>query len=78
MLIKHLSAADIDQLTSENHTARLVRVFQVFLGGSIVSDGPVKVLEDFEEQEQPSPRFIKVSLPNFTWFHLLPDSMELP
>lgn len=31
---------------------------QVFLGGSIVSDGPVKVLEDPEEQ--PRPRIIQV------------------
>lgn len=31
---------------------------QVFLGGSIVSDGPVKVLEDPEEQ--PRPRIVQV------------------
>uniref|UniRef100_A0A6Q2Y225 Methanethiol oxidase n=1 Tax=Esox lucius TaxID=8010 RepID=A0A6Q2Y225_ESOLU len=32
---------------------------QVFLGGSIPSDGPVKVLEDPENQTQPPPRVIK-------------------
>uniref|UniRef100_A0A3B4WCR9 Methanethiol oxidase n=1 Tax=Seriola lalandi dorsalis TaxID=1841481 RepID=A0A3B4WCR9_SERLL len=37
-------------------------VGQVFLGGSIVSDGPVKVLEDPENQPQPPPRIIKLSL----------------
>lgn len=34
-------------------------VGQVFLGGSIVSDGPVKVLEDPENQPQPRPRIIQ-------------------
>uniref|UniRef100_A0A7N8Y0B1 Methanethiol oxidase n=1 Tax=Mastacembelus armatus TaxID=205130 RepID=A0A7N8Y0B1_9TELE len=34
-------------------------VGQVFLGGSIVSDGPVKVLQDPENQPQPPPRVIK-------------------
>uniref|UniRef100_A0A8C7YGX8 Methanethiol oxidase n=1 Tax=Oryzias sinensis TaxID=183150 RepID=A0A8C7YGX8_9TELE len=34
-------------------------VGQVFLGGSIIRDGPVKVLEDPENQEQPPPCFIK-------------------
>ncbi|KAM6967973.1 methanethiol oxidase [Aplochiton taeniatus] len=32
---------------------------QVFLGGSILNDGLVKVLEDPEEQSQPPPRIIK-------------------
>uniref|UniRef100_A0A3Q0RJ31 Methanethiol oxidase n=1 Tax=Amphilophus citrinellus TaxID=61819 RepID=A0A3Q0RJ31_AMPCI len=34
-------------------------VGQVFLGGSIVSDGPVRVLEDPENQQQPRPCIIK-------------------
>lgn len=34
-------------------------VGQVFLGGSIVNDGPVKVLNDPEDQPQPDPRIIK-------------------
>uniref|UniRef100_A0A3B5LAN9 Methanethiol oxidase n=1 Tax=Xiphophorus couchianus TaxID=32473 RepID=A0A3B5LAN9_9TELE len=34
-------------------------VGQVFLGGSIIRDGPVKVLEDPEKQEQPAPCIIK-------------------
>lgn len=33
---------------------------QVFLGGSIINDGKVKVLEDPENQPQPPPRIIKV------------------
>lgn len=33
---------------------------QVFLGGSIVNDSKVKVLEDPENQPQPKPRIIKV------------------
>uniref|UniRef100_A0AAZ3NWA7 Methanethiol oxidase n=1 Tax=Oncorhynchus tshawytscha TaxID=74940 RepID=A0AAZ3NWA7_ONCTS len=32
---------------------------QLFLGGSILNDGPVKVLEDPENQSQPPPRTIK-------------------
>ncbi|XP_076060123.1 methanethiol oxidase isoform X2 [Oratosquilla oratoria] len=32
---------------------------QVFLGGSIVNDGPVKVVEDPELEAQPSPAYIK-------------------
>uniref|UniRef100_A0A3P9PKB9 Methanethiol oxidase n=1 Tax=Poecilia reticulata TaxID=8081 RepID=A0A3P9PKB9_POERE len=34
-------------------------VGQVFLGGSIIRDGPVKVLEDPEKKEQPAPCIIK-------------------
>ncbi|XP_076746517.1 methanethiol oxidase-like isoform X1 [Maylandia zebra] len=34
-------------------------VGQVFLGGSIVRDGPIRVLEDPENQEQPRPCIIK-------------------
>ncbi|XP_022529634.1 methanethiol oxidase [Astyanax mexicanus] len=34
-------------------------VGQVFLGGSIQNDGPVKVLEDSELDSQPSPRIVK-------------------
>ncbi|XP_061885832.1 methanethiol oxidase [Entelurus aequoreus] len=34
-------------------------VGQLFLGGSITTDGPVQVLEDPENQPQPSPRFIQ-------------------
>lgn len=33
---------------------------QVFLGGSIINDSKVKVLEDPENQPQPKPRIIKV------------------
>lgn len=33
---------------------------QVFLGGSIINDSKVKVLEDPENQPQPPPRIIKV------------------
>ena len=34
-------------------------VFQVFAGGSIVSDGPVKVIEDSELSAQPEPCYVK-------------------
>ncbi|KAL7636764.1 UNVERIFIED_CONTAM: hypothetical protein RMT77_012518 [Armadillidium vulgare] len=34
-------------------------VGQIFLGGSVVSDGPVKVLEDKELKEQPKPVYVK-------------------
>uniref|UniRef100_A0AAQ5YJE9 Methanethiol oxidase n=1 Tax=Amphiprion ocellaris TaxID=80972 RepID=A0AAQ5YJE9_AMPOC len=34
-------------------------VGQVFLGGSLVTDGPVKILEDPENQPQPRPRIIQ-------------------
>ncbi|MCJ8728208.1 hypothetical protein PDJAM_G00001740 [Pangasius djambal] len=34
-------------------------VGQIFLGGSIQNDGPVKVLEDKELEKQPSPRIVK-------------------
>jgi len=34
--------------------------FQVFLGGSILKDGPVKVLEDKELDSQPTPLIVKV------------------
>uniref|UniRef100_A0A3P8T1I8 Methanethiol oxidase n=1 Tax=Amphiprion percula TaxID=161767 RepID=A0A3P8T1I8_AMPPE len=34
-------------------------VGQVFLGGSLVTDGPVKILEDPENQPQPHPRIIQ-------------------
>lgn len=37
-----------------------VCLFQVFLGGSIVDDGKVKVLEDPENRPQPRPRIIQV------------------
>ena len=36
----------------------LVPSQQIFLGGSICKDGPVKVLEDSEIKEQPDPLFI--------------------
>ncbi|XP_029360968.1 methanethiol oxidase isoform X1 [Echeneis naucrates] len=36
-------------------------VGQVFLGGSLVSDGPVRVLEDPENQPQPHPCIIQVA-----------------
>ncbi|XP_077384359.1 methanethiol oxidase [Festucalex cinctus] len=42
---------------SDTRNPRLVG--QVFLGGSITSDGPVRVLEDPEKQPQPQPRFIQ-------------------
>lgn len=32
----------------------------MFLGGSILKDGPVKVLEDKELDSQPNPRVVKV------------------
>lgn len=35
--------------------------YKIFLGGSIQNDGPVKVLEDKELKQQPSPRIVKVS-----------------
>lgn len=35
-------------------------LLQVFLGGSIINDSKVKVLEDPENQPQPQPRIIKV------------------
>lgn len=47
-------------MTSCGETAHL-SVFQVFLGGSIVSNGPVRVLDDPENQEQPCPRIVKVT-----------------
>lgn len=54
----HLSAA---AARPQNETAGSpVCLFQVFLGGSIIRDGPVKVLEDPEKQEQPAPCIIKV------------------
>jgi len=34
-------------------------VGQIFLGGSVQSDGPVKVVEDKELEEQPNPVFVK-------------------
>lgn len=34
-------------------------VGQVFLGGSLINDGPVRVLEDPENQQQPPPRIIQ-------------------
>ncbi|XP_034721620.1 methanethiol oxidase-like [Etheostoma cragini] len=42
---------------TDRRSPRLVG--QVFLGGSLVSDGPVQVLEDPENQPQPPPRIIK-------------------
>ncbi|XP_054639102.1 methanethiol oxidase isoform X2 [Dunckerocampus dactyliophorus] len=42
---------------SDTRKPRLVG--QVFLGGSITTDGPVQVLEDLENQPQPRPRFIQ-------------------
>ncbi|KAM9806733.1 methanethiol oxidase [Syngnathus typhle] len=42
---------------SDTRNPRLVG--QVFLGGSIASDGPVRVLEDPDNQLQPRPRFIQ-------------------
>uniref|UniRef100_A0A8C9YG67 Methanethiol oxidase n=1 Tax=Sander lucioperca TaxID=283035 RepID=A0A8C9YG67_SANLU len=42
---------------TDRRSPRLVG--QVFLGGSLVSDGPVRVLEDPEKQSQPPPRIIK-------------------
>lgn len=35
-------------------------LLQVFLGGSIINDSKVKVLDDPENQPQPQPRIIKV------------------
>ncbi len=35
--------------------------FKVFLAGSILKDGPVKVLEDKELDNQPAPRILKVT-----------------
>ncbi|CAK6984333.1 methanethiol oxidase, partial [Scomber scombrus] len=43
---------------SDRRNPRLVG--QVFLGGSILSDGPIRVLEDPENQPQPRPRIIQV------------------
>ncbi|XP_061699655.1 methanethiol oxidase isoform X3 [Syngnathoides biaculeatus] len=45
---------------SDTRNPRLVG--QVFLGGSITSDGPVRVLGDPENQPQPRPRFIQGKL----------------
>uniref|UniRef100_G3NFU3 Methanethiol oxidase n=1 Tax=Gasterosteus aculeatus TaxID=69293 RepID=G3NFU3_GASAC len=45
---------------TDSRNPRLVG--QVFLGGSIVSDGPVRVLEDPDKQPQPRPRIIQLSL----------------
>ncbi|XP_028280875.1 methanethiol oxidase isoform X2 [Parambassis ranga] len=42
---------------TDRRSPRLVG--QVFLGGSILSDGPVKVLKDPENQQQPNPRIIQ-------------------
>lgn len=33
--------------------------YQVFIGGSIVSDGPVKVVQDSELSGQPAPCYVK-------------------
>ena len=33
--------------------------FQLFVGGSIVSDGPVKVIDDSELTAQPEPCYVK-------------------
>ena len=33
--------------------------FQIFIGGSIVNDGPVKVIEDCELSGQPEPCYVK-------------------
>lgn len=37
-----------------------VVVLKIFLGGSILNNGSVKVLEDKELDCQPPPRFVKV------------------
>ncbi|XP_075996204.1 methanethiol oxidase [Genypterus blacodes] len=42
---------------TDRRSPRLVG--QVFLGGSVTSDGPVRVLEDREDQPQPGPRIIQ-------------------
>lgn len=47
-----------EQVRAQGETP--VCLYQVFLGGSIVDDGKVKVLEDPENQPQPRPRIIQV------------------
>ncbi|MGH0158223.1 UNVERIFIED_CONTAM: hypothetical protein FKN15_041167 [Acipenser sinensis] len=48
---------------TDSRNPRLVG--QVFLGGSILNDRPVKVLEDKELQSQPAPCVVKGGLPVF-------------
>lgn len=40
---------------------------QLFLGGSIVKDGPVQVLEDQELNSQPEPLVVKVRISPRSW-----------
>lgn len=40
---------------------------QLFLGGSIVKDGPVQVLDDQELSSQPEPLVVKVRISPRSW-----------
>ena len=44
-----------------NQSSKAFLLGQLFIGGSIVADGPVKVTEDSELEGQPAPCYVKGS-----------------